>query len=96
MEDLRVLYEEFKKDALDKRNTGSKAEKIRSFVQNLSDYLGESRLCLDAVFRLSCSRILDKPVTKSYFKQVISKSWTIETDDDKAEWIRMDLPRRDK
>ncbi len=94
MEDLRVLYEEFTKDALSKRNTGSKAEKIRSFVSNLSEYLGDDRLCLDAVFRLTCSRILDKPVTKSYFKQVIEKSWTIETDDDKAEWIRMDLPRR--
>lgn len=94
MEELAELYREFEKDATERRNSDSKAEKVRVFVSNLAAYMEEDRLCFDAVFNMVCVKILNKPINKSYFKQVIDKAWVLEEDEDKVLWIRVDLPRR--
>jgi hypothetical protein len=94
LEELAELYREFEKDAKERRNLDSKAEKVRVFVSNLAAYMEEDRLCFDAVFKMVCVRILSKPINKSYFKQVIDKTWVLEEDEDKVLWIRVDLPRR--
>ncbi|MFA5133171.1 MAG: hypothetical protein WC444_07635 [Candidatus Paceibacterota bacterium] len=91
MEPLQDLYDEFKKEMLQCQRTGTKADKIRHTVSNLSDYLGDRRLCLDAVFDIVQQRV--DGLCKGYFTSVVRNTWTTEKDDNGVEWIRTDRPK---
>lgn len=73
------------------RQTVTKAERIRRFVLNLSGFLGERRLSLDAVLDLASERVPD--LGRGYFTNIVRKSWAVENDEHGVEWIRVDRPK---
>lgn len=91
MENLTALYEELLADYTAKKETGTKADSIRSFVTNLSEYMDDKRLCLDVVFTLACPRVQD--LDKGYFTKVVRNTWTTEIDEKSVEWIIVDKPK---
>ena len=98
MENLGSLYKEMEGEALKRKKLNSKAEKIRTFVSNLADFTGEKRLLFEVVWNLASDRIKlepnTKPLDKTYFKNVVRKAWTLESDEERNEWIRIDKPKR--
>lgn len=91
MEPLKELYEELRSEVMSRQRTGTKAERIRLFISNLSGYMGDRRLCLDATYYLACTRIQD--LTKGYFTSIVRQSWSTEVDDSGVEWIKVDHPK---
>lgn len=91
VESLQNLYNELQAEVIARQRTGTKADKIRIFVHNLSDYIGDRRLCLDAVYTIAASKI--EKLGKGYFTDVVRKAWTTETDENGVEWIRTDRPK---
>lgn len=95
MEQIAALYAEFEAEELHRRAKITAADKIRTFVTNVSDYLQLKRLQFDAIYRVANARHLHtKPLDKSYFKKIVSESWNLEVDEQGAVWIRVDQPRK--
>jgi hypothetical protein len=97
MDEISDLYADLEKEELQRKAKMTKAEKIRNFVNGLPAFVGKKRLLLDAVFKLANERRIDeKPLNRSYFKQVVNKEWSLEEDDHSNLWIRVDQPKRKK
>jgi hypothetical protein len=91
VEPLQELYLELKSEVMLRQRTGTKAERIRLFISNLSDYLGDRRLCLDATYNLAQIRI--EGLARGYFTNIVRKTWTTDTDSNGVEWIKTDHPK---
>jgi hypothetical protein len=97
VEDIRALYAEFEAEEFRKKSIQTLAERIRLFVVNASDYIGNKRLLLDAMYELANKKIKTekcRPIDKSYFKQIIKSTWNLEVDEKGYVWIRVDQVKR--
>lgn len=87
MEKLKELYSELEQEVLSKRNADTKAGKIRLFIENLSDYLGRSCLIVDVTYDLFLEYNPTVSVTKAYFKTILRRTWSLQVDENKIEWV---------
>lgn len=94
MDALSDLYADLLSVELQKKAKSTIASRIRQFVQNLSDQINDRRVSLDVAVQLANQRGIDSnQIERSYFKKVVEKQWTLETDANGFVWIRLDRPR---
>jgi hypothetical protein len=95
MDALSDLYADLLSLALQHKAKSTIAYRIRQFVQDLSDHIGEKRVSLDVAHELANTRgIHHTQIDKSYFKKVVREKWNLETEEDGFVWIRLDKPVR--
>jgi hypothetical protein len=94
MDALSDLYADLLSVELQKKAKSTIASRIRQFVQNLSDQVGDKRVSLDVAVQLANQRHIDsKQIERSYFKKVVEKNWNLEIDEQGLVWIRLDRKR---
>lgn len=92
MDSIVSLKAQLQKDIDTSPKRGKKAILIRRFVTNLSIYMGLKRLHLESTYVVAINKL--GSISKSHFLSVVKSTWSIEIDEHKTEWIRVDQPKR--
>ena len=87
MEDIETFYNELAEEASQYVNIGYKSIKIREFVIDLSNVLGEPKLVEYAVYNAFLTEFPSIEVTRNYFHTVCSRGFKCFTDDSNKTWI---------
>lgn len=87
MEDIESFYKELAEEASQYVNIGYKSIKIREFVIDISNRLGENKLIEYAVYNAFLSEFPSIEVTRNYFHTVCSRGFKCFTDDSNKTWI---------
>ena len=91
VESLRDFLKELDAELQQNGIRSTKASRIRQFVSNLSGFLNERRMCLDAVADLAMNKLPN--IGRGYFTTIVRKSWAVEKDENGVEWVRIDRPK---
>jgi len=84
VETIESLLNEFQKYYERRHRAGSKADYVKNHIERLSEFIGKTRLLLNAVYTTT------HDVRKSYFNEIVRKTWETERDDYGNEWILVD------
>ena len=87
MENIKDLYNEFAEEAAQYVNIGFKSTKIREFVSDLADVLGERHLVEYAVYNAFLSEFPTIEVSRNYFHTVCSSGFKCWVDQTNKTWI---------
>ena len=87
MEDIAEFYKELAEEAQQYENIGYKSIKIRDFVVELGELLGERRLIEYAVYNAFLEEFPSIEVSRNYFHTVCSRGFKCFTDDSNKTWI---------
>jgi hypothetical protein len=87
------LYAQLVEEAKAKAAAGSVSVRYRGYVNEISQKVGEKRLVLPAVLRLAKQLHPNEKIDRSYFINVIEKSWETEKDADGVTWVLVDKPK---
>jgi hypothetical protein len=87
MEDIESFYKDLAEEASQYVNIGYKSIKIRDFVIDLSNRLGEKTLVEYAVYNAFLSEFPSISVTRNYFHTVCSRGFKCYTDPTNKTWI---------
>jgi hypothetical protein len=93
MEDIETFYKELADEALQYENIGYKSIKIREFVTDLSNNLGEHNLVEFAVYNAFLSQFPSIEVTRNYFHTVCSRGFKCSVDSSNRTWIDARKPK---
>ena len=93
MENIADFYREQAEEAAQYVNIGYKSIKIREFVIDLADVLGERHLVEYAVYNAFMSEFPSVEVSRNYFHTVCSRGFKCYTDDTNKTWIDTKLVR---
>ena len=90
---VKDLYAELEKEAMAGANRGQKAESIRIAVENIAKQIGKTKVAASAVYRIVKTQLGDSPkIDRSYFNNVVIKTWETTKDDKGVVWILLDKP----
>jgi len=87
------LYAQLAEEAKAKATAGSVSVRYRSYVNEIAQKTGEKRLVMPAVLRLAKQLHPNDKIDRSYFINVIEKSWETEKDAEGVTWILVDKPK---
>lgn len=87
MENIADFYREQAEEAAQYVNIGYKSIKIREFVIDLADVLGERYLVEYAVYNAFMSEFPSIEVSRNYFHTVCSRGFKCFTDETNKTWI---------
>ena len=87
MEDIADFYKEQAEEAAQYVNIGYKSVKIRDFVIDLSDVLGERNLVEYAVYNAFLNEFPTIEVSRTYFHTVCNRGFKCYVDDTNKTWI---------
>ena len=93
MENIADFYREQAEEAAQYVNIGYKSIKIREFVIDLADVLGERYLVEYAVYNAFMSEFPSIEVSRNYFHTVCSRGFKCFTDKTNKTWIDTKLVR---
>jgi len=93
MENIADFYREQAEEAAQYVNIGYKSIKIREFVIDLADVLGERYLVEYAVYNAFMSEFPSIEVSRNYFHTVCSRGFKCFTDETNKTWIDTKLVR---
>ena len=93
MENIADFYREQAEEAAQYVNIGYKSIKIREFVIDLADVLGERYLVEYAVYNAFMSEFPSVEVSRNYFHTVCSRGFKCFTDETNKTWIDTKLVR---
>jgi len=93
MENIADFYREQAEEAAQYVNIGYKSIKIREFVIDLADMLGERYLVEYAVYNAFMSEFPSIEVSRNYFHTVCSRGFKCFTDETNKTWIDTKLVR---
>lgn len=87
MEDIADFYRELAEEASQYKNIGYKSVKIREFVIDLSELLGERNLIEYAVYNAFLEEFPTIEVSRNYFHTVCDRGFKCFTDKSNKTWI---------
>jgi hypothetical protein len=96
MENIAEFYKEQAEEATQYVNIGFKSIKIREFVKDLSETLGERRLIEYAVYNAFLSEFPSIELSRNYFHTVCSRGFKCYVDDTNKTWIDTKLVKEIK
>lgn len=87
------LYAQLAEEAKEKASSGNVGTRYRGYVTEISEKTGEKKLVLTAVLKLARQMYPNDKIGRSYFIQVIEKTWETEKDEEGVTWILVDKPK---